>query len=173
MAFTFLASTNVRIAVTLSAQSKEYRIEKWLDDNELKSQEMKDYMTVRSERRSQRIAIIPDAYFILNLGERRAHFFLELDRATMSSKRWKTRVVSYKSYAESGKYQERYHTTSLRILTVTTTTERLNNLKKATEQIAVGKYFWFSTIEQVTPEKIFFSPIWSVANEVATRPLIS
>jgi hypothetical protein len=168
-----LQINDVRIAVTLAAKAKGFQVEKWLDDNQLKSQEMRDYVTVRGKRQSQRVAIIPDAYFVLNLGERRAHFFLELDRATMSSKRWKTRVLGYKAYTESGKYQERYHTTSLRILTVTTTEERLANLRKTTEQAGGSKVFWFTTIEQATADKIFFSPIWSIANETLARSLLS
>ncbi len=72
-------------------------------------------------------------YFVLNLGDRRAHFFLELDQATMSNKRWKTRILAYKAYTDSGKYQKRYHTQSLRILTVRTTQARLGNLKMTTE----------------------------------------
>ncbi len=168
-----LAINDVRIAVTLAAQAKGFRVEQWFDDNLLKSQEMKDYVTVKGKKQSERVAIIPDAYFVLNLGERRAHFFLELDRATMSSKRWKTRVLGYKAYTESGKYQERYHTTSLRILTVTTTAERLVNLKKTTEQAGGSKVFWFTTIDQATVDKIFFSPIWLVANETLPRSLLS
>lgn len=32
--------------------------------------------------------MIADAYFVLNLGDKRAHFFLEVDRATEANKRW-------------------------------------------------------------------------------------
>jgi Replication-relaxation len=167
------AINDVRIAVTLAAKKNGFEVEKWVDDNQLKSQEMKDYVTVKGRKQSQRVPVIPDAYFILNMGKKRAHFFLELDRATMSSKRWKTRVLGYRAYTASGKYQERYHTTSLRILTVTTTEERLSNLKKTTEQAGGNKVFWFTTIDQVTVGNIFFSPIWSVANDSLLLPLIS
>lgn len=168
-----LAINDVRIAVTLAARSKGYRIEKWLDDNQLKSDVMKDYVTVKGQRRTERVAIIPDAYFLVDLGERRAHFFLELDRATMSSTRWKTRVLGYKTYTESGKYEQRYHTRSLRILTVTTTQARLENLKKTTEAASNQKLFWFTTLDQITPETVFIAPIWLRVGEDTPIPLLT
>lgn len=139
----------------------------------MQSQEMKDYVTITSRSgRSLKVAVIPDAYFLLNLGDRRAHFFLELDRATMSNKCWKTRVLAYKAHTESGKYQKHYQTQSLRILTVTTTPERLANLRKTTEEAGGDMLFWFTTFDQATPDKVLFSPIWSVCGEKDLRSLI-
>ena len=45
---------------------------------------MKDYVRVSGRHGSLRVAVVPDAYFVLNLGNRRAHFFLELDRANLT-----------------------------------------------------------------------------------------
>lgn len=169
-----LKINDIRITITQAAQVQGYRLEKWLDDTILKSQEMKDYVSVTTRQgRSLKVAVVPDAYFVLNLGDRRAHFFLELDRATMSSKRWRTRVLAYKTYAESGKYQQRYQTTSLRILTVTTTPTRLANLKKTTEQAGGGRLFWFTTFNQATQEKILSASIWQIAGQSGASPLIS
>jgi hypothetical protein len=169
-----LLINDVRLAITLAAEKKGYRVEQWLDDTQLKSQEMKDYVTVSSQQgASQKVAVVPDAYFVLNLGNWRAHFFLELDRAMMSNKRWKTRILAYKAYKESGKYQERYQTKSLRILTVTTTSQRMANLKTTTEKAGGGSVFWFTTLKEATPENILSSPIWSVAGEATSSALIS
>lgn len=156
---------DVRIATTLAAQGCRYWIEKWLDDRELKSEERKDYVKVSSDGKSRMVAVIPDSYFVLNLGDRRAHFFLELDRATMSHSRWGERVRAYLAYIESGKYTERYQTRSLRILTVTTTEERLMNLKETTQKTGVSDLFWFTTLDQVLPSSVFFGPIWRLAND--------
>lgn len=169
-----LKINDVRLAITLAAKAQGYKIERWIDETQLKSQEMKDYVSlITRQGRSLKVAVVPDAYFVLNLGDRRAHFFLELDRATMSSKRWRTRVLAYKAYTESGKYQKRYQTTSLRILTVTTTPPRLANLKKTTEQAGGSKLFWFTTFEEATPEQILTAPIWRIAGQDGLRPLIS
>lgn len=156
---------DVRIAVTLAAESSGYRIEKWLDDGQLKSQERKDYVRVSVGGQSHTVAVIPDSYFVLHLGDRRAHFFLELDRATMSNSRWGERVRAYLAYIRSGKYSERYRTRSLRILTVTTTEQRLLNLKETTKKVGGGDLFWFTTLDQVSVASVLFRPIWRIAND--------
>lgn len=172
-----LKINDVRIAVMQAAARRGFRVDKWLEETRLKSQEMKDYVSVASEQgRSTKVAVIPDAYFVLHLGDRRAHFFLELDRATMSNQRWKTRVLAYLAYIRSGKYQARYQTRSLRILTVTTTRQRMENLRRTTARAQGGDVFWFTTIDQVAAEKVFSSPIWLLAGEEqgrAARPLLS
>jgi Replication-relaxation len=161
-----LAINDVRIAFTQAARAQGYRVEKWLDETHLKSEVMRDYVAVTNEQgKSSRVPVIPDAYFILHLGDRRAHFFLELDRATMTNGRWKTRVKAYQEYLRSGKYQQRYQTRSLRILTITTTEPRLANLKKTTERAGGKDLFWFTTAEQVTANTVLFSPIWLLAND--------
>lgn len=156
---------DVRIAVTLAAARWGYAVEKWLDDGQLKSEERKDYVAVSEQGRSRMVAVIPDAYFVLHLGDRRAHFFLELDRATMSNSRWRTRIRAYLAYIRSGKYTERYGTRSLRILTVTTTDQRLENLRRTTQHTGGSDVFWFTTLEQVSAASVFFDPIWRVAND--------
>jgi hypothetical protein len=161
-----LAINDVRLAITQAAQARGYKVEKWLDDTQLKSQEMKDHVTVTSEQgRSAKIAVIPDAYFILHLGDRRAHFFLELDRATITNKRWRMRIIAYQELIRSGKYQARYQTRSLRILTVTTSEERLLNLKNTTVRAGGKDLFWFTTLDQIAAANVLFSPIWLLAND--------
>lgn len=160
-----LSINDFRIAVVCAAEQKGFQVEKWLDDRQLKSQEYKDYVLVSDKGKHRSVAVIPDAYFALNLGERRAHFLLELDRATMPNSRWKTRVNAYLAYIRSGNYSERYKTRSLRILTATTTEERLWNLKETTRKAGGGEVFWFTTIDKVTPESVLFAPIWRLAND--------
>jgi Replication-relaxation len=74
-----LAINDVRIAITLAAMSKGYQLEKWIDESQLKREEMKDYVSViAGNGHGARVPVIPDAYFALHLGDRRAHFFLSL-----------------------------------------------------------------------------------------------
>jgi hypothetical protein len=166
-----LKINDVRIAVGQAAAENGYQLEKWIDEAQLKSQEMKDYVALASEPgRSVRVAVVPDAYFVLHLGNRRAHFFLELDRATMSNPRWKTRIRAYLTYIRSGKYQERYQTNSLRILTVTTTAQRMDNLRRTTSQAGGGDLFWFSILDQITASQVFSSPVWHLAGHETGLP---
>lgn len=156
-----LRTNDVRVAFILAAQARGYQIETWLNESELKADHAQDYAYVGDLK----VAIVPDAYFVLNLGNRRAHFFLELDRGTMTLRRWKTRVRAYQAYIDSGKYQKRYQTQSLRILTVTTTQARLESLKQATAQVGARSIFWFSTLDQATADKVTSMPIWSLPGE--------
>ncbi len=159
-----LRTNDVRIALTLAAQSEGYRIDKWLDDAQLKAEHMREYVVLNvSQGRSQRVPVLPDAYVVLRIGDRRAHFFLELDQATMSNPRWRTRVLAYLAYVTSGKYEARYQTRSLRILTVTTTAKRLANLRATTEKAGGGRIFWFTTFAEAMHEGILSEDIWRVA----------
>lgn len=160
-----LKLNDVRIAFMLAAHKAGVRIEEWLADASLQAQERKDYVALAASGESRKVAIVPDAYCALSIENRRYHFFLELDRATMSLPRWATRVEAYRAYVYSGKYTERYHSKSLRILTVTTTEERLQNLKTKTAKAQGGGMFWFAISEDVSPSTVFFSPIWLQAND--------
>jgi Replication-relaxation len=162
-----LAINDVRISIVQAASACGYRIEKWLDEAQLKSAEMKEHVEVKGEQgRSTRVPVIPDAYFVLHLGDRRTHLFLELDRATMTNGRWKTRVLAYLAYLSSGRHRERYGMHSLpRVLVVTTGEQRLLHLKKATAQAGGQDLFWFTTMDQVTAKSVLSSPIWRLASD--------
>jgi hypothetical protein len=168
-----LKINDVRIALILAADAPGCRIEQWIDDAALKSQERQDFVaTHRHGGKALEARVIPDGYFVLNLGNRRAHFFLELDQATMSNQRWKSKVLAYQQYVASGSYHEKYQTQSLRILTVTTTEKRLKNLKKVTERVGGGRMFWFSTFGRASTEQVLSGHIWLVAGETTPRPLV-
>ncbi len=168
-----LRTNDVRIALTLAAQSEGYRVERWLDDAHLKAEHMRAYVVLNTAQgRSQRVAVLPDAYIVLRIGDKRAHFFLELDQATMSNPRWRTRVLAYLVYTTSGRYEERYHTRSLRVLTVTTTAKRLANLRATTEKAGGGRIFWFTTLAEAIHKGILSGEIWRVAGDNNSNSLI-
>jgi len=159
-----LMVNDVRITFSLAAQQAGYTIDKWVKEDELKA--AKEYVQLTSASGARRkVAVIPDAYFVLNLGDKRAHFFLEVDRATEANKRWAQKVQAYQVYTQSGKYTERFGTRSLRVLTVTTGEKRLSNIKRATEEVSGGQMFWFTTFEKAQPGGVLKLPIWKVAGQ--------
>jgi hypothetical protein len=167
-----LRTNDVRIAVTQAAQRAGWRVEKWLDDAQLKADRLLDHIAVNTASgRTQRVPVLPDAYFVLTMGDRRAHFFLELDRGTLSSRRWRTRVQAYTAFTASGQYEARYRTRSLRILTVTTSARRLANLVLTTEQAGGGRLFWFATFAGAVSGAILSGSIWHVAGEVEAKAI--
>lgn len=166
-----LRISDIRIAFSQAAARCGYRIVEWLDDWHLKRQAVKDSVTLHRVNESQEtVAVIPDSFVFLQLGHLAARFYLEVDMATMTNKRWKTRVLAYRKYVESGKYKERYHAQSLRILTVTTSIERMKNLKRTTESAGGGRLFWFTTFDQVQSRNILKDPIWHIAGDLGQGP---
>ena len=114
----------------------------WIDEHELRrrhSQPGEVVYIAGAGGTKHRVAVIADGYFVLRWRDRKAHFFLEADRATIANKRWMRKVRAYMAYYRSGQYQARYQTRSLRVLTVTTSQKRLANLKAATEQAGGGR----------------------------------
>ena len=172
-----LAVNDVRIAVSLAARGQGWRIERWIDEDQLRSREAKDYVEVkwvdsRGSARRRRMAVVADGYFLLNFGKR-AHFFLEVDQGTVPNKRWATKVRTYLAYWNSGKYERRYQTQSLRILTVTSGEGRLRNLKATTEQAGGKRIFWFTTFEKAISEDALTTPIWQMAGQDGSYPVVA
>ena len=157
-----LVLNQVRIAFAIAAPKHGYAIERWVTEEELKASP--DYVFIATAGGSRRrVPVIPDGYFVFNLVDRRAHFCLEVDRATVPNKRWRQRVQAYLAYVQSGKYRQRFSTRSLRVLTVTTGQKRLANLKKTTESAGGESMFWFTTLRHATAEQSLTESIWQIA----------
>jgi protein involved in plasmid replication-relaxation len=140
-----VAINDVRIAITKAAQAVGYDLLKWLGENDLKA----DYDRVQirsSSGRIQSVSLIPDSYFVLKTPRGIAHVFLELDRGTETTGRFKTKVQAYQAYFRSGAYEKRYNARSMRVVTVTTGERRLETLKRATEEAGGKRTFWFAPL---------------------------
>jgi hypothetical protein len=167
-----LMLNDIRIAFTLAARENGYLIERWVGENELKA--AGEYVWVRSgDTKRRRVALIPDGYCLVNMRGRKARFFFEADRGTLSGRRWAWRVRAYLAYVRSGRYAAKYGARSLRVLTVTTGPKRLAHLRRATERAGGGRLFWFTTHEQTQSEQILGGPIWAVAGQSGQHRLIT
>lgn len=154
-----LAINTFRIEMTLACRMNGLPLQTWLDDTTLKQ----DYDRVHLPRSARPVAVIPDAYFTIATPKGDTHFFLELDRGTMTSKRFKRKVLAYIAYASSGLAEKRFGTTKFRVLTVTESEKRAENLKTATEGVGGKRRFWFGTLAALTAETILTEPMWRVA----------
>jgi hypothetical protein len=93
-----------------------------------------------------------------------------VDRATESNRRWKNKVRGYVEYVLFGKYYEKLKSEALRIITVTTTQERLNNLLKTTKSVNRADFFLFTIFGQIKDDNVLFGNIWKdPANKSLTR----
>ena len=86
-------------------------------------------------------------------------------------KDWSRKVRAYIAYFtpqspdQLSVYAQRFGTSKVRILTVTTGQTRLENLKRITEQAGGRGRFWFTTFDQVTPKTVLTKPIWHKAGQ--------
>ena len=123
--------------------------------------------------RNRNVSLIPDSYFTLRVPQGRSSFFLELDRGTMTTGRYKEKILAYMKYVNSGKYQSRYNTRSLRVLTITLGKRRMKNLKQVTEKVGGKRIFWYTELLKITSTSILDEPIWQVAGFDSTFSLVT
>jgi hypothetical protein len=174
-----LSTNDVRIAIVRAAHAHGWTLEAWLDDRTLKKAEL-DYVEIGDgSGPRRRAAVVPDGYFALSDGTYIYHHFLELDRGTVTAdaaardkRDWARKVQIYLEYYRSGKFQARYRTKSCRILTVTTSPARLATLKRTTEAAGGRTRFWFTTLDQVEPDRVLTQPIWSAAASDSQHSLV-
>ncbi len=166
-----LAIADIRVAVTVACHRLGYALLTWRGEAELKADY--DYITVRTAKGyTKSVSVIPDSYFVLDTPLGKAHFFLEVDRGTMTTERFRTKIAAYMAYQHSGSYERRYGTRSLRVLTVTLGEQRLTNLMRVTEQVGGKQWFWFATLSQLAAQQVLSAPVWQVAGLTGHLPLI-
>ena len=167
-----LAINDFRIAVTLAARQPGYELLDWHSEAEIKQDY--DRVNIQMTRgRNRNVAVVPDSYFALSTPYGSTHFLLELDRGTMTTKRFRTKVEAYMAYYRSGGYEKRYGARSLRMLTVTLSQRRLENLKAVTEEAGGTRWFWFGVLSELTPNAVFGESVWQVAGQQECVPLIA
>jgi hypothetical protein len=129
---------------------------------------MKDRVPFR-QRGARVTRNYPDGYFAVSVPgvQQAAHFFLEIDRGTMSNQRWQEKIKAYIEFRDRGLSERHFGTRNFRLLTVTTTERRLKNLKRATEKAGGDHRFWFAVHESIDiwqPRRLLM-PVWLVATK--------
>jgi hypothetical protein len=112
----------------------------------------------------------PDGYGQYAHRDRQFSFFVEVDLATMSNKAFEDKVQRYLDYSKSGGCEDRYGTKLFRVLVATVGSQRLANLKRATEK-CTDSIFWFTTLDQVCRER-FFGKVWQRAGKTGLHSLL-
>jgi hypothetical protein len=173
-----LAISDVRIAFAQACAAQKVSLLTWHGESQMKHQY--DRVKISSSPAGEPIrdvAVIPDSAFTLQLprgaSHKTAHFFLELDRGTMSLKRFKRKVEAYLAYLDTGAYTKRYSTKSLRILTVTENMTRLAHLKRVTEQAGGRSRFWFTTRAEIQRQNALSQPLWRVAGRTEASAILT
>lgn len=166
-----LAINDVRIAVTLACERQGWTVQTWLTESEIKA----DYDRVRVPGRRQPVALVPDGYVCIAVPERGVtHCFLELDRGTMTTARFRDKVAAYVAYYRGGAYARRFNAQGFRVLTVVdgVGTGRVASLTATTATVpGRGRRFWFAHRDQVSATSVLTEAIWSVAGDPGTYAL--
>jgi hypothetical protein len=161
-----LELNDIRIAFSLGLENQpKMELERWINDNDCKQEYRSAGLGKEVIRRFR-----PDGYFRFWYQGKLYSFFLEHDRSTMTLGRFTSKVQSYIDFDVMGYYRQRFGVKFYRVLVITKTCERLYNLKKAVE-IVTDKLFWFTTLEQVTPNTVF-DQIWQRVGRNEYYPLI-
>lgn len=145
-----LMISNFRATLTMAVNSQpDLELLFWKQGKELR-----DYVEIRDERgRRIRIPVVPDAFFGLKDKRGRMYFFLEADRGTMTMSRFLRKMRGYWIYWKRGLHTKRYHIRNFRVLTVTNSQKRVENLarvtQKADDRKQGSKMFWFTHDKQI------------------------
>ena len=74
--------------------------------------------------------LVPDGFFTIEQDDGRWHFFLEADRSTMILDRFLGKLKIYWEWWREEKYKERLDVSRFRVLTITISKERKENLRR-------------------------------------------
>jgi hypothetical protein len=150
---------DIRIAVALACQLQGFTLETWLDEPIFRAKP--DYVPLKGKNgKEAQKPVYPDGYFCLRVPQGKAHFFLEHDRGTEPRSKFRPQIEVYEAYTKSGLYEARFNTKSLRILIVTTSQERLLNLKEVIKRAGGDRKYWFTTFDQISAATMLTQPIW-------------
>jgi hypothetical protein len=132
-----------------------------------------------------KLGVIPDYVFALDFKDRggagnRACFFLEADRATMpvirknlSQTSFYRKLRAYEATWTQGLHCSRFGFDRVRVLTVTTSAERVKSLVNACAQLKRGQgLFLFADRTVLDKPGDMFSPIWQTGKDGQTVSLL-
>lgn len=165
-----LATNDIRVRLEYSAPRAGLTITTWHDDKTLSRQLIHDRVFVEHPKDGrQTVSVGPDGYFAITApdGVTQHRVFIEADRGTVPLSRWKEKVTAYLAYFRSRAFVDRYHANKpFRVLTVTTSPQRLAHMKAVTEEAAGRSWFWSSTYEAIAdPDRLLFVPVWYMAGQ--------
>lgn len=146
---------DIHVMLTLAGRNRELRPVAWKEGAELH-----DSVMVSLPDGIRRLPIRPDAFFTLEDSQRpaeknKARFFLEADRSTTTQARFSDKIRAYWHYLEQGLHTKKFGIKRFRVLTITLTNERAENLCQLAASILperARKYFLFASLKQFSLE---------------------
>lgn len=133
---------------------------------------IRDHVLVRDEKGDKiRFPVWPDGYFCLNAPRGKHHFFLEADQSTMTNDRFLKKMKAYWAFWQSGGHTKKYGIKSFRVLTITKSEARKENLLRVTIEADAKKkgsnLFMFACEKKycLSQPQGILEPIWQTPAE--------
>jgi hypothetical protein len=137
--------------ISLTEKHPELRMELWLNEQDAQDE-------YKTQGNGKTIYFRPDGYGRYWYKDILYSFFLEMDRSTEDNGKFEEKVKSYMEYERSGSYQRKFGVRFFRILVVTTTPKRVENLKGIADRYKCDS-FWFTTMDNIRQGRMF-QPVW-------------
>jgi hypothetical protein len=150
-----LMIVDIHVALGLASRKGAVKLRDWKEGRELF-----DKVSAHTERGLVELPIRPDAFFSLEdsrrpVGANRLNFFLEADRSTTTQARFREKLLGYWHYFEQGLHSKKYEVKHVRVVTITLTEARAENLVKLATSLLperARKYFLFASRTQFSIE---------------------
>ena len=118
----------------------------WIRENTGKLRE-KDYVHFREDGKERRLPIVPDGVLGIEESRDEIYFCLEADRSTMTNARFLNKLRAYWLWYGQGGQRKKFGFENFRVLTLTRTKRRMENLIQATQRLddkdKNSYMFWF------------------------------
>lgn len=119
---------------------------------------------------SPTIPLIPDGYFEIASPQGHQPTFVEVDLGTEAVPVLARKADLYLQLATSGEFSQLFARSQFRVLLITTSGRRLQNIRQAVAKIT-DKIFFFSVLDAIRPEK-FWADSWLRPTGDELRPLL-
>jgi len=148
----------------------------WEKEN---SKELKDYVYIKGSRgRKIKAPVVPDGFFGIQDQKGKMYFFLEADQSTMTNARFFKKMKAYWNWWKQGRHTKRFGIKAFRVLTITKTEKRKENLreitKKADDRQRGSLMFWFTSERNYSSQETesILRPIWQTAKDNSFHSLL-
>jgi len=167
-----LAVNNFRMDLMEACRAAlDITLETWVPESEFWA--YPDRVTYTYFDREMKRNIRPDGFFILNTGDHRIRYLLEIDRSTEDNPRFlREKVLPGLAYIRDKAYEARFGHRSGRWLVVTTGERRLRNMLQQARKGDAKGLFYFTTYARLNVNSILQSLIWQRADRPDPVPLL-
>ena len=136
------------------------RLVSWMSERQLKPPRGKPVRVPNPLSPGEKIPVIPDGLFSLQVGDRVEQWAIEVDCGTMSRNVMRKKMLGYIQLYRKGLHRSWWGIPHFRVLLVTTTPHRRDNLRAIYREIKYcPNMWWFSTWQDISLQKVL-SGIW-------------